>query len=86
MVKLPVDMSRFLPINRETAMRLAAVAGRSQCTLTLEASGVVLNLKSTIGLLSQTIPQNGQMTLVADGPDEVAAAAGMKAVIEGRAC
>lgn len=86
MVKLPVDMSRFLPINRETATRLAAVAGRYQCTLTLEASGIVLNLKSTIGLLSQTIPQDGRMTLVADGSDEAEAAAGMKTVLNGRAC
>jgi len=70
MIRIPADMSQFLPMNREIATRIAAAAGRYDCTLTLERDGIVLNLKSMIGLLSQTIPKDGQMTLVADGTDE----------------
>lgn len=70
MIRIPADMSHFLPMNREIATRIAAAAGRYDCTLTLERDGIVLNLKSMIGLLSQTIPKDGQMTLVADGTDE----------------
>lgn len=70
MTKLPVDLQPLLPINRETAMRLADAASRHACMLTLESRGVVLNLKSMIGLLSQTIPADGKMTLCASGEGE----------------
>lgn len=70
MIKCPVDLSSLLPIDREKATRIARVAGKYACTLTLERNGIVLNVKSMIGLLSQSIPKDGQMTLVADGSDE----------------
>ena len=73
MIKIPVDLTSLMPINREKATRIAAIADRYECMLTLERDGIVLNIKSTIGLLSQSIPKDGQMTLVADGPDEAAA-------------
>ena len=70
MIRIPVDLTPFIPIDREQAMRIASVADRFQCMLTLEKDGIVLNIKSMIGLLSQTVPKDGQMTLVADGEDE----------------
>lgn len=36
----------------------------------MERDGIVLNLKSMIGLLSQTIPKDGLIWVVADGVDE----------------
>ena len=70
MIRIPADLTPFIPIDREQAMRIASVADRFQCMLTLEKDGIVLNIKSMIGLLSQTVPKDGQMTLVADGEDE----------------
>lgn len=81
MIKIPADMSRHMPITREKASIIAAAAGRYECTLTLENNGVVLNLKSMIGLLSQSIPKDGRMTLIADGEDEVEAADEMSRLI-----
>lgn len=81
MIRIPADMSRYLPIDREKASHIAAAAGRFDCTLTLEKDGVVLNLKSMIGLLSQSIPKDGRMTLIADGEDEVEAAQEMSKII-----
>lgn len=81
MIKIPVDMSRHMPITRETASLIAAAAERYICTLTLENNGVVLNMKSMIGLLSQSIPKDGRMILIADGPDEEAAAAEIKGLL-----
>ena len=81
MIKLPADLSPYMPIDREKATRIAAAAGRYQCTLTLEKDGVVLNLKSMIGLLSQSIPKDGKMILVVDGEDEQAAAQEMTKLI-----
>lgn len=79
MIKIDVNMSRHMPIQREMAMKITAVSDKYIATLTLEHKGIVLNLKSMIGLLSQSIPKDGQMTLVADGVDEKAA---LKAVLE----
>ena len=81
MIKLPADLSPYMPIDREKATRIATAACRYQCTLTLEKGGIVLNLKSMIGLLSQSIPKDGLMTLVADGEDEAEAAQEMQTLI-----
>ena len=83
MIRIPADMSQFLPMTRETATRIAAAAGRFDCTITLEKDGIVLNLKSMIGLLSQSIPKDGRMTLVADGEDEAEAMEEMKKIVGG---
>ena len=81
MIKLPADLSPYMPIDREKATYIANAAGRYQCTLTLENNGIVLNLKSMIGLLSQSIPKDGKMTLVADGEDELEAAEEMQKIV-----
>lgn len=83
MIKIPADMSRFIPIDRETATRIAAVACRYNSTITLERNGIVLNLKSMIGLLSQSIPKDGKMILVADGDDEKEAIEEVNKVLQG---
>lgn len=85
MTKLPADLKGLLPIDRENAMRLADAASRHPCTLTLESRGVVLNIKSMIGLLSQSIPADGQMVLCASGEGEDAAARQMLTLIRGMA-
>lgn len=81
MTKLPVDLKPLLPIDRETAMRLADAASRHACMLTLESKSAVLNLKSMIGLLSQAIPSDGRMMLCASGDGAERAAAEVAEVI-----
>lgn len=73
MLKTPADLSHFLPIGREKAAEIATIASKYESMATLERDGIVLNLKSMIGLLSQSIPKDGQMTLVVSGPDEAEA-------------
>lgn len=82
MIKTQVDLKEFLPISRERAALIASVASRYQCTLTLERDGIVLNLKSMIGLLSQSIPRDGEMNLMADGEDERAATQALREILE----
>ncbi len=81
MVKVEVNMSKHMPIKREMAMKITGVADKFAATITLEHKAIVLNLKSMIGLLSQTIPKDGIMMLVADGEDEQAALEAVLAVI-----
>ena len=82
MIKTPVDLSMLIPIGREMAAKISSAASLYPCTVTLEHDGIVLNLKSMIGLLSQSIPKEGKMTLVVDGEDEEKAEKAVLAVIQ----
>ena len=81
MVKCEVNLSKHMPIQREMAMKITGISDKFDSTITLEHKGIVLNLKSMIGLLSQSIPKDGNMTLVADGCDEKAALDAVLAII-----
>ena len=83
MIKTHVDLSSLLPIGRNVAAQIASAAEHYDCTITLERDGIVLNLKSMIGLLSQSIPKDGSMTLVADGVGEKEAIEAILAIIGG---
>ena len=83
MLSVPLDLSACLPFTRESATRLAKAAEQFACALTLESDDATLNLKSTLGLLSQTLPAHGRVRLVCDGPDERAAAEALQGLIAG---
>jgi phosphotransferase system HPr (HPr) family protein len=70
MKSVDVNVNHLMPIGRGKATDITGTACRYRSMITLERDGIVLNLKSMIGLLSQTIPSDGQMTLVASGVDE----------------
>ncbi len=84
MCKCWIDLRGQLPITRERAARIASAASRFHATLTLERDGIILNLKSMIGLLSQSFPKDGQMELVADGADEDAACEALARELNGQ--
>ena len=63
MIKTQADLKNHNLIGRERAALIAGTASRFQSTLTLERDGI-------IGLLSQTIPKDGLIWVVADGVDE----------------
>ncbi|MBQ7866636.1 MAG: HPr family phosphocarrier protein [Clostridia bacterium] len=81
MIRQNVNLSALMPIGRTKAAEIAGVAGKYTCMLTLERDGIVLNLKSMIGLLSQTVPADGEMVLVAQGADEQEACKAMVEVL-----
>ena len=82
MIRTQLDLQPIMPFTRVTAARLAAAAGKIDCRLTLECEGLVLNMKSMLGLLSQAKLPGGHATLVADGADEAAATQAVLAAIE----
>ncbi|MBE5793554.1 MAG: HPr family phosphocarrier protein [Clostridiales bacterium] len=78
MIREPINLKPILPMKRQTAAEIATLASRYDCTFILESRNVILNAKSMLGLLSMTIPDNGDVTIAADGTDEAAAIAAMK--------
>ena len=81
MIKTQADLRNHNIIGRERAALIASTASRFQSTLTLERDGIGLNMKSMIGLLSQTIPKDGLFWDVADGVDEQAATEAVMSVL-----
>ncbi len=70
MIRTPIDLGPLLPFTRVLAARLATIGGHFQCSLTLEQEGLAVNLKSMLGMLSQTMKPAPDITLVASGADE----------------
>lgn len=70
MIRTEIHLGDKLPIDRRKAAIIAQTASKYESTLTLEKDGTVLNAKSMLGMLSQSMPRDGVMDLVADGADE----------------
>ena len=83
MIRTELNLQPIMPFDRTTAARLAAAASHYDSRLTLECEGLVLNMKSMLGLLSQVRLPEGKATLVADGADELAATRAVLAAIHG---
>ena len=73
MRRTPIDIGPLLPFTRVLAAQLATVGGHFDCSLTLEQEGLAVNLKSMLGMLSQTMKPTSDIMLVANGTDEEAA-------------
>ncbi len=84
MIRTELNLQPIMPFTRAAAARLAAAAGRYECRLTLECEGLVLNMKSMLGLLSQARLPQGRAVLVADGPDELQATQALLAAVGDR--
>ena len=81
MMRTPIDLGPLLPFTRVLAAKLATVGGHFHCSLTLEQEGLAVNLKSMLGMLSQTMKPSLSITLVANGTDEQEATAAILAAI-----
>lgn len=77
MIKESINLKPILPMKRDTAASIATLASRYDCTFTIEARNMILNAKSMLGLLSMSLPEDGQVSLSADGSDEAAAITAM---------
>lgn len=82
MIRTRIDLGPLLPFTRVLAARLATIGGHFHCSLTLEQEGLAVNLKSMLGMLSQTLKATPGITLVANGADEEAATAAIVAAIK----
>ena len=82
MIRTEIDLLPLLPFTRILAAKLATLSGHFQCSLTLEQDSLSVNLKSMLGMLSQTMKPTSHITLVASGEDEKAATEAIIAAIK----
>ncbi len=70
MTQYITDITKLIPMSRETVTQITSLASRYECTLTMTTQNMILNAKSMLGLLSMTNPAYGQVTFTADGKGE----------------
>ncbi len=82
MIRQSINIKPILPMKRKTAADIATLASRYDCTFVFEAQNVILNAKSMLGLLSMTLPAEGEVVICTDGDSEQDAAAAMQHLLE----
>ena len=75
MIKQPIAFPAGQPLTRAGAAQLVQIANRYDCRVMIEHCQKLVNAKSMLGLLSLGVDDQSDMLLLADGPEEVAAAA-----------
>ena len=81
MIRTQIDVKPLLPFTRVLAAKLATISGHYECSLTLEQESLSVNLKSMLGMLSQTMKPSSDIFLVAAGTDEAEATEAILAAI-----
>lgn len=79
MIKNQITFPEGKPLNRSSAAQLVQIANRFESRVMIEHNQKLVNAKSMLGLLSLGLDDQCNMVLLAEGPDEDAAAA---AIIE----
>lgn len=79
MIKKPIQFPNGKPLNRSSAAQMVQIAHRFESRVMIEHNQKLVNAKSMLGLLSLGLDDQCNMVLLAEGPDEDAAAA---AIIE----
>ena len=73
MIKQPVAFPDGQPLNRSRAAQLVQVTNRFASRVMIEHKQKLVNAKSMLGLLSLGVDDQGEMMLLAEGPDEAEA-------------
>ena len=74
MIRRPIIFPHCAPLTRRGAALLVQEASRYESRLMIEHDAKIVNAKSMLGLLSLGADAQGSLQLLAEGPDEEAAA------------
>ena len=83
MVQLNTTFAATDQLSPEFAAKLAQCASQFQSVLSIECGGKRLHLDSLIGILSMELYRGVPVSIIADGPDAVAAAGAVRHLLEG---
>ena len=83
MVRLEAVFQAGLGMSPEIAAKLSQRASKYQSDILLKCGERELRLDSLIGILSMEMPRGSRVTVVAEGPDEAAAAEDIRGILIG---
>ena len=81
MIKQPLVFPEGAQMTRANAASVVQAASRFEARIMIERKQKIVNAKSTLGLLSLYTDIHDSLTLLADGPDEEAAAAAVQEAV-----
>lgn len=76
-----VEITATLGLNASASARLAQLAAKYQCEVSLTRSGRRVNAKSLMGVMMLAAGKGSRIVLETDGPDETEALAALVALI-----
>ena len=82
MIRRPITFPHCAPLTRRGAALLVQEASRYESRLMIEHDAKIVNAKSMLGLLSLGADAQAGLCLLAEGPDEAAAADAMEALLK----
>ena len=82
MIRKPIFFPTHAPLTRRSAALLVREASRYEARLMIEHNAKIVNAKSMLGLLSLGADAQTGLCLLAEGPDEAAAADAMEALLK----
>lgn len=74
MIRKPITFPGNQPLTRTLAAEIVQTASRYDARVMISRHQKIVNAKSTLGLLSLSADDQNDLVLIAEGPDEQAAA------------
>ncbi|MBQ8555475.1 MAG: HPr family phosphocarrier protein [Clostridia bacterium] len=82
MIRMPITFPDGQPLNRAMAAEVVQTASRFESRVMISHEQKLVNAKSMLGLLSLSVDDQKGMMLLAEGPDEAAAADAVAALLK----
>ena len=86
MIERELIINNRLGLHARATAKLVQLLSTIRCQATLEARGREVNAKSIMGLMMLAATCGSTLRLVVDGPDEIAAADAITALVVNRVC
>ncbi|MDF2531814.1 MAG: Phosphotransferase system, phosphocarrier protein HPr [Clostridia bacterium] len=83
MVEIKLIMTNKSGLHARPAAEFTKLAARFKSKITLEGNGKTADAKSLLMILTMGIRQGGELTVKADGPDEIESIEALKNLVEG---
>lgn len=83
MLKIKVKFEADDTMTPSFAAKLAQLASKYSCKVSICSGGIELGVESLIGILAMDMRRGGTVTVIADGKDEAEAAAAICDLIQG---
>ena len=81
MIRKPISFPGSVPLTRALAAEVVQTASGFEARVMIQREQKIVNAKSMLGLLSLGLDDQANMVLIAEGPDEEAAAAAVLKVL-----